>query len=102
MARTMIPSSDEMMATAAVLASSRFERGWMVTKDEDRALAHWSMFGATGYPVRKLGRGWIVDHEIMTTGSIYKTKGEAVAAWEQRIYIVIRLKGLQQHAEATR
>ena len=91
-------SYTEINETAAALAQACHERGDRITTDEDRACAHYSMFGSTGYPVRKLGRKWIVDHAILQSPT-FTTKREAVDAWEIRIHIVIRMKGLQQYDE---
>lgn len=92
---------EQINATATALATVRFERGGRVTADEEQALAHWSMFGSTGYPVRKVGRKWTIDARIMAGAPLYATKRDAEAAWETRIMTIVRLKGLQQHAEAT-
>lgn len=55
-----------------------------LTDDEAALLYHVMRFGSDGYPVRKLGRGWIVDQWRSVKGPpiTYKTKRAAVAQFE--------------------
>lgn len=52
--------------------------------DEAALLYHVQRWGSAGYPVRKLGRGWIVDTWRSVKGPpvVYKTKRAAVAQFE--------------------
>jgi hypothetical protein len=85
----------EQRAIGDALAFSAFERGETLTDAERQTLTHWMRWGSAGYPVRKLGRGWIIDHPSAKSSGIYKTKGAAVDAWEILIAKFIRLKGLE-------
>lgn len=57
-----------------------------MTQDQQIALSHWSMFGSTGFPVRKMGSKWwiVVDPtslwRVVTAGgpSGFKTKTAAI------------------------
>lgn len=55
-----------------------------LSEDENALLAHISMWGSDGYPVRKRGRGWVWGEwrSIQGPRYTYKTKREAVAAFE--------------------
>jgi hypothetical protein len=51
--------------------------------DDDRALmTHISLWGSTGYPVRRLGSRWTWDYRSLSAPGVYKTRREAVAAFE--------------------
>jgi len=55
-----------------------------LTDDEAALLYHVTRWGSDGYPVRKLGRGWIVDQWRSVKGPpvVYKTKRAAVAQFD--------------------
>ena len=61
-----------------------------ITEDERALLDHVSMFGSSGYPVQKMGRSWHWTDWRSVKGppTTYKTKREAVAAFE-RFYDVL-------------
>lgn len=52
-----------------------------LSQAENDFLRHISMWGSAGYPVRKLGRGWIVSDFWGVKGppKVYRTKREVVA-----------------------
>ena len=61
-----------------------------LTADERKLMTHMSMWGSDGYPLRKLGRGWIVQG-VRGLGSfpkVYKTKKEAASMWERYVGIL--------------
>lgn len=91
---------DEITETGEALAHAAFERGDRLTEYELRALGQWSMFGSDGYPIRKLGRHWSIDHPAAAGTSLYNTKRDATRAWEILIAKWIRLKGLEAQARA--
>lgn len=65
-----------------------------LTDDESFILAHDSMWGSDGYPVRKKGSRWVVDG-IRGRGSFptcFKTKREACARWEAFVGLLIDKK----------
>ena len=53
-------------------------------------LAHMQRWGSSGYPVRKLSRGWLWDEFCGVKGApvVYKTKRECVAAIEAYIHVL--------------
>lgn len=55
-----------------------------ITESERALMGHISMWGSAGYPVSKLGRGWVWREAFGVSGSpkVYRTKREAVAAFE--------------------
>ena len=53
-----------------------------VTEEEKRLLTHVSMFGSDGYPIQKLGGKWQIDHSAIHHPVLFKTKKEAVSAFE--------------------
>ena len=55
-----------------------------LTADERDLLAHISMWGSDGYPVRKTGRHWAWGPWRSVNGppTCFKTKREAVASFE--------------------
>lgn len=61
----------------------------MITIEEQARLTHWTLWGSDGYPVCQLGRGWTVELYPV----VFKTKREAVAAWEAHIDLLIAKKG---------
>lgn len=62
-----------------------------ISEDEKDLLAHISMWGSDGYPVSKIGRGWTWGpyRSIKGRPTIFKTKREAVASFEQYHDILI-------------
>lgn len=64
-----------------------------LSEDERALLTHLSRFGSDGYPVVKLisRRGWVWEdwRSVRGAPTVYKTKREAVAAFE-RFYAVLR------------
>lgn len=73
-----------------------------VTDDERRLLTHVSLFGSDGYPIRKLGRKWAIEHAAVRFPVLFATKREAVAAFEGFLDILIRAKGNEAHVRALR
>ena len=65
-----------------------------ITEDELALLGHWSMWGSEGYPIEKHGRSWHWRDWRSVKGSpqVYRTKLEAVAAFEQFIDILLAAK----------
>lgn len=54
-----------------------------LTTDERNLLAHISMWGSDGYPVRKLGAKWTWSYRSISGPPVlFKTKREAVASFE--------------------
>jgi hypothetical protein len=64
-----------------------------ITEEEDRTLAHWSMWGSDGYPVEKYGAGWHVKY----FPNVFKTKKEAIVKWEAYIDTLIKRKGIDAY-----
>ena len=54
-----------------------------ISEDERWLLNHCMLWGSDGYPVYKLGRGWVwgTDH-VKGPPVVFKTKREAVASFE--------------------
>jgi hypothetical protein len=90
----------EQQAIGDALAHTAYERGDRLTADEQQALRHTSMWGSDGYPIRKLGRKWTIEHVAARTAGLYATKRDAVNAWEILIAKWIRLAGLEARAQA--
>lgn len=101
---TFDETRERMMAQDAIgqaIAEARWERGQRtLTEDEQTALNRWSMWGSDAYPVRKCGRGWTWEMLSLTAPTIYKTKREAVRAWEIQIAIFIAISGMQSRERA--
>ena len=55
-----------------------------ISDNERQWLGHMTMWGSDGYPVRKVGRGWIFDDffGVKGTPTVYRTKRQATAAVE--------------------
>ena len=55
-----------------------------LTEDERALLTHISRWGSDGYPVRRVGRGWMWGEWRSIKGPpvIFRTKREAVASFE--------------------
>ncbi len=55
-----------------------------ITEDEENLLAHVVRWGSAGYPIRKLGRGWVWGpfRSVQGPPIIFKTKREATAHLE--------------------
>jgi len=64
-----------------------------LSKGENEWLTHMSMFGADGYPIRKIGSHWTYERAFGVGGTptTYKTKKAAVAACEL-FYDILRDK----------
>jgi len=58
---------------------------------ENDILRHWSRWGSDGYPIRKMGRHWHWVESFGVKGApvVYKTKRQAVAAFERYVAILI-------------
>jgi hypothetical protein len=55
-----------------------------ITEDENDLVAHVMRWGSDGYPVHKLGRGWVWGPFRSVNGppTMFKTKREATANFE--------------------
>jgi hypothetical protein len=75
-----------------------------VTESERRLLAHVSLFGSDGYPVRKCGRSWHWDAAFGVPGAptVYRTKREAIAAFERFLDVLREALGTEARAKALR
>lgn len=92
--------AEQQTVIGDALAIVAYERGDRLTADERQALTHWSRWGSDGYPVRRLGRKWTVDHVAAKGAGLYATKRDAVNAWEILIAKWIRPSGLEAQARA--
>ncbi len=82
----------EIKATGDALGQAAFEQGARIT-DEDRfTLNHYSRWGSDGYPIVKRGRGWVVDHALLSGAGMFRTKRAASTAWEIIIAKLVRMK----------
>lgn len=55
-----------------------------LTDDEIQLMKHISMFGSTGYPVRKVGsKHWTWDFRSLNAPVVWKTKREATGSFER-------------------
>jgi hypothetical protein len=71
-----------------------------ITNDERDLLAHVTMFGSPGYPVRKCGRGWIWGTDrVKGPPTVFKTKREAVASFEAFEKVLLRAKFAAEHPD---
>lgn len=72
-------------------------------EDERALVQHVGMWGLDGYPVAKLGRGWIWRDWRSVRGSpiVYKTKRDAVAAFERWMDLARMRLGEEAYARAT-
>lgn len=75
----------------AALADASYERGGRLTDDERDALRRWSLWRRDSYPIRRVGRKWTLDHRAAAGAGLYRTKRDAVRAWEILIAEWIRL-----------
>jgi hypothetical protein len=51
--------------------------------EDDRALVtHITMWGSDGYPIRKVGSRWDWSYRSLSAPILYRTKRDAVAAFE--------------------
>lgn len=96
----MRKSHEAVSETGRALGAEAHERGVRLSDDEKSALAHWSRWGSDGYPVRKMGRWWVVEHSLMSTSGMFKTKGEAFDAWETIIAKLVAMSGLEAYDRA--
>ena len=73
-----------------------------LSEDERALLTHVSLWGATGYPVRKLGRGgWIWEFRgIKGPPTVFKTKAAAVASFEAFYDVLIRAHADESYLRA--
>jgi hypothetical protein len=96
------PSNDhrEITATGDALAGAAYDRGDRLTADERAALTHHSRWGSDGYPIVKLGPKWTIDHRCAPKAPLYRTKRDAIRAWEILIAKWIRLAGLEAYDQA--
>lgn len=53
-----------------------------LSEDEAGLLTHISRWGSDGYPVRRLARRWTWEFRSLRAPTLYRTKGQAVAAFE--------------------
>lgn len=86
----------KQQATADALAQARAERGQWASDDERAAVAHNIRWGSDGYPLRKLRKGWTLDHPAAKGTPMYRLKREAVAAWETLIATWIAVESLRR------
>ena len=79
-------SSPSILALAALAAGKTDNR----SEAERRLHQHVTMFGSAGYPIRKVGRSWHWEDSFGVPGAptVYKTKREAVAAFERFLDIL--------------
>lgn len=71
--------------------------------DAERALlTHVSRWGSDGYPVVRLGRKWAIDTPATRIPTCFKTKREAVAAFERYLDVLIAARGVEAHRSALR
>lgn len=81
--------------------SDRGEAGNRLNDAERLLLRDWAMWGSDMYPVRKVGRVWIVDtiHGIDFPG-VHRTKGAAVCAFERFVAVLIDAAGQEAYERA--
>lgn len=74
-----------------------------LSEDERALVQHVRMWGSGGYPVAKLGRGWVWRDWRGVRGSpiVYKTKRDAVAAFEGWMDLARMRLGEEAYARAT-
>lgn len=53
-----------------------------LTEDERALLTHVSMWGSTGYPVKKMAGRWTWTYRSLSAPQMYKTKREATERFE--------------------
>jgi len=83
-------------ARGAALADTRWDRGQRdLTVDERDALSHSSRWGSDGRPIERIGRGWTYRWRSIEAPALYRTKREAVDAWETLLAIYRRISGLR-------
>lgn len=85
-------------AIGKALGDEAHERGDRLTPDERHDLMLDARWGSDGYPVAKLGRLWQI-----TRGNdprVFKTKREAVIAWEIHMAKLRTMSGLESYAKA--
>lgn len=81
----------DRMIRRRVMANDPATRG--LTERERFLLGHISMFGSAGYPVRKMGSRWVCE----PFPTVYHTKREAVAAFEQYYDLLLDLSGVEAY-----
>jgi hypothetical protein len=94
----MMMTHTEIDAAGNACAQARWDRGQRLTDAEKETLMWNSRFGSDSYPIRKIGRHWSIDRQ--GDSRCFKTKREAVQAWEIHIAILIRLSGLAAYERA--
>ena len=74
----------------------------VLLSNERELMAHITMWGSAAYPVRKLGRGWVVAKFFGVNGPpvVYRTKRAATAAFEAYLGILRDLLGEEAQARA--
>lgn len=62
-----------------------------LTEGENSLLQHVTMWGSSGYPISKQGRGWVWRDAFGVKGSptVYRTKRAAFAAFQLWIELVL-------------
>jgi hypothetical protein len=68
--------------------------GRQLTQNEKDLLGHVMMFGSDSYPVRKVGKKWIVDtfFGVKASPVCYKTKKAATLAFENFVRMLVDIK----------
>jgi len=60
-----------------------------ITPDERDLVRHVIRWGSDGYPVKKSGKKWWYEYrDVIKSGELFKTRREAVAAFEAYIDIL--------------
>jgi hypothetical protein len=91
---------DAQHATGCALAEESFERGRRRTDDENAAVGHWMRWGCDGYPIRKIGKRWVIETAAVKDGRLFATLREVVGAWETYLELWLRLGGLESQERA--
>lgn len=95
----MTPERAAIVAEGQALAAARFERGQSLTAAERETFALvaddavWSV--AIGQYIKRLGRGYVVDHPSMRAAGIFARKLDAVRAWAVMIELWRALVALE-------
>jgi hypothetical protein len=73
-----------------------------MTEDERALLNHVSMWGSSGYPVQKVGRSWQWRdwRSVRGAPTTWKTKREAVAAFERFYDMLLEFSGEESYRRA--
>lgn len=75
-----------------------------LSENERSVVSHIAMWGSDGYPVHKLGKGWVWGPFFGINGPpvIFKTKREAVASFEAFHDLLLLRIGEEAAAHASR